>query len=64
MTRRIEVEIARLVVEDPALARPGALATAIEAELARDRSPALGRDPALRGVAASVADSIRKALPR
>jgi hypothetical protein len=64
VTRRLDVRIARLVVEDPALTRPGVLARAIEAELARAWPPAPGRDPALRGVAASVADSIRKALPR
>jgi hypothetical protein len=32
--RRIEVEVGTLVVEDPALARPGALGTALERELA------------------------------
>ena len=45
--RRIEVEIGRLVVDDPAPAHPGEIAAAIERELARVRATraALGGSP-------------------
>ena len=66
MTRRIEVEVERLIVDSQALARPRDRAAAIEAELGAGpgRRADLGtrRDPALGEVGAAVAASIRKAM--
>lgn len=69
MSRRIEVRVGRLVVDDPALARAD-LAAAIESGLAggaaepRGRPPRSKGDPSALGVAAAVAREIRRELPR